>query len=172
MTSVRGIDPFVSIVQSYPIKFYKSNNIVSDNNNTIYQFIKNNKNYSIMYYLLNLANLNKIFDNIQFNSTFFLICDQDILKNYNKDYFINIKSAEAHIIINHLLLDTYIDLRTLSTLTDGMLNTYDKTFKLHVRNYNNTILINGNAQVIEEKQLDNGKIIFLNAIPNRLVELR
>lgn len=159
MTSIRGADPYHYIIQAHPCKKTHFNQ-VTFRPGSVYGFLKQNDKFKILTYLIEMAKLEKQFDNIQFNGTLFVIKDSDI--DMTEKQIMNMSRGDCMSLLRHLWINRKISLNTILSRKNGILDTYDPSYQLTLKRVNQTSFINDDSQILGELPLDNGMLIFLN----------
>lgn len=132
--------------------------------NTISGFIENNPEFKIFSYLLDKSQQNVKYGQMNANFTFFIARDEDILKYYSMNDFLNMDLYTARQIALYSSLTKIINLDSLIRLDDMIQvnSRIDDSF-LTIENLNGPIHING-SRITEYKKLNNGIIYVIDKL--------
>ena len=115
--------------------------------NSIMDIINYHPDFTKFTYIVKLANMDQILNNIQANFTLFVPSDSSI-KNLPNDIFINMDQGEARTIVQSLLLDYRIPSELLKDSPVAYFNTLSPQNRLFVTNINGNTNLNNKTNVI------------------------
>jgi hypothetical protein len=159
MTSVRGVDNYAYLVQaeqpkpktSQPIEF-----------TSVYKFLSSHPDFSIMKYIVDVANLNKKLDDFQYNQTIFLTEDKNIQIPMKE--IMDFDRCRCIDIINRSSLNRRINLRSFLDKKLSLIDTVDRSYNLRLEKledeFGNEFLSINNATILGQTVLSNGIMIF------------
>ena len=167
MTSMRGVDPyhFLEQTQAGPqfVAYTKLSEKPKIDANSVFGFLKNNSDYSIITYIIKCAQKQDRINDLQFNSTFFVAKDEDILKSISMDKIMNLERSEFNSIVLRSMLNRKISLKSFEQRIVSIIDTSDRSYNLEFINTKEGMYING-AKILGEKQFYNGNIVFVDRL--------
>jgi hypothetical protein len=133
----------------------------------VYSIIFNNEEFSLTKYLIQLAKLEYMFSDAQFNSTFFLCPDEKLEKCIDINVLRNMDLLTARNLLLYNTLNGLINTDTLRSSTDLKLITripYEVFTNMYMTIFNGQILLNNKIVVEKEIEACNGLIHLTSEI--------
>lgn len=109
MTSLHGSDPAIILDSFGHQNISRQNNTgyfnpCTSTKDTILSFVQNNKEFSLFYYIIQLARLENILDDSSNNTTIFIPSDLYLKKKYPDSFFLQLTYLDAKsIVLSHQL---------------------------------------------------------------------
>ena len=130
---------FNDINGNLPVKTYSKNSIMD--------IIYHHPDFTKFCYIIKLANMDSILDNIQSNFTLFIPSDTSI-KYLSNDIFTNMDQGDAKNIIKSSLLDYRIPKELIVDSPAAYFNTLSSQNRLFVTNINKNTKLNNTLNII------------------------
>ncbi len=165
MTSMQSTNTYTDYNFMYDVPDLKANQTLFQFDiNTISGFIQNNPEFTIFNYLLDKSQQNVKYGQMNANFTFFIARDEDILKYYNMNDFLNMDLYTARQIVLYSTMPKIINIDSLIRLNDMIQvnSRIDDSF-LTIENLNGPIHING-SRINEYKKVQNGIIYVIDKL--------
>ena len=101
-----------------------NNEIIEPCPGTLWDFlVQNKKEFRLFKYLVEIAQLENIFNDVQLNITIFIPEDKNLLKFYPENMILNMEKYQALKIVNYNSLPTKINIKEISSSKSMKLNT-------------------------------------------------
>jgi len=147
MVSYHGYWQYENIIQAEPIPKKSECRIKTS---TISGYLETQPNYKLFQWMVRLADMEKKMGDEQFDSTLFLVNDENLLKQFgSENFFINMDKHTAIHILGAHLLTRQIHKKTLAS--QRLTKIYTKNLKTELIFLNNygEITINNKANLID-----------------------
>lgn len=162
MVSYHGYWQFQNIIQADPIPRKEKCTI---DINTISGYISSEPNYKCFKWMISLADMELKMGNEQFNSTLFLVNDENLLKQLGEEFFTNMNKHQAIHILEAHLLNRRIHKKTLESQRLSKIYTKNSQTELMFLNNFGKITINNLATLVKEDiDLKNGVIHIIDKL--------
>lgn len=163
MVSYHGYWSYHNIIQAEPIEKERKFRIKPD---TISGFLHTSNDFTFFSWLIKKAEMEMKMGHEQFDSTLFLVKDEDIKKQMGpnaEDFFVQLdKNTAYHILYSHLL-DKKIHKRTLMSQRLTKLFTKNDKKQIMFLNNNGDVSLNNIARLVQEDIiLSNGVIHIID----------
>jgi len=135
--------------------------VMKVDSNSILGYIRNSENFKLYDKIITLARMEGRFNDIQSNSTVFIVPDNILKKKYRKSYFDNMDDGMATQIMNYSTLNRKIDKFLLTSSPISEFETRNSAFRLCIRNISNVSMINNKTKIIHFNQEANNGIIHM-----------
>ncbi len=167
MVSYHGYWNYQDLIQSYDIKdsrrFPEKEQY---NKESVYGYLRTNPDFTIFTHILKTANLDKVCDNLPFDSTLFICDDESLRKTFNDDdsFFMNLDRNSALTLINFHILNRRIGKRTLLSKRGCLIQTKNNNSQISIDiKDNKDIHVNQQAFIVsDEIPRSNGLIYILD----------
>jgi hypothetical protein len=167
MVSYHGYWEYNDLVQTYDLTDKKRFPPKEQpyNKNTIMGFLSNNKDYSIMEYIVKTSKTDRKMDDSQFNSTVFVCSDLNFRKMYNDNFAMKLDRNSSTSIINYSTIIRFLGLDSLKTRAACKIDTKDRSNNINIihKNISGEIFANG-YKILGEQKCSNGNIIFIEGL--------
>lgn len=162
MVSMHGYFQYQHIIQADPIP-KKEKCIIKDN--TIAGFIHKN-NYKLFGWMIKLAEMELKMGNEQFDSTLFLVSDEDLRKQFGQDdkFFIQMDKNKAIKILNAHLLVRKIHPNTLMSQRLTKLFTKNESTQIMCLHNKGSLTFNNMANLLSSVEVENGVIHIIDRL--------
>ena len=178
MVTQQGSDPVYNLLFTEDIKDLRGYvEKPSTTKGSLMGLIDKNKDFSIFYYMIQLAQLEGILNDIQANFTIFIPSDTYIEKKYPENIFINMDKYTAREIVLYHILNGKITYETLLSSKGMYLDTRidpEVHATILLENYHGVLTLNNNARIItqqlsisqpgKEENSDKNNIVLNNGI--------
>ena len=153
---------FVDLRGKFPQKKYKTGSIM--------YLIENHPDFSKFCYIIKLAVMDDVLDNLLADFTLFVPSDSELkYRNITEDFYVNMDQGTARHIVLSSLLDTRIPSEILKDSPATYLTTKDPPNRLFITNINDKTRINNLFSVIHfDIVCNNGIIHVVNGMINPL----
>lgn len=128
--------------------------------NSLMFLIDNNPDFSKFRYMVNLAKMDDLLDNIQADFTLFVPSDM-FMNKIDDSVFVNMDIAEARHIVKSSMLDRKITSDLLSCSSAAFFNTKDPPNRLFISNVSGKLYINNDVNIIKADVKANNGIIHV-----------
>jgi hypothetical protein len=143
---------FNDIRGNLPVKTYHKNSLMF--------LLDTHPNFTIFTYIVKLADMDIILDNIQANFTLFAPSDSD-LKHIDKNVFLNMDTGSARNIVLSSLINNRIPSELLKNSPAMYLNTNSPQNRMFITNIDGITRINNQMRVIHFDIICNNGIIHV-----------
>ena len=170
MTASHGYSTYRDLVQTYDLSDLRriENKEPEYRRNSVMGFLKNHSDFQIFSYILKIAKMDIIVDQVQFNSTLFVCNDEFLKMKYGEELFMNLDRNSAIKILNSHILPRIVGKKTLLSRRLSILDTKDDRTQLSVINNNGNLSVATNCNKLnfmsDEIKLDNGSVYVLDGI--------
>jgi uncharacterized surface protein with fasciclin (FAS1) repeats len=165
MTASYGSWQYQDLIQTYSLtdnRQYPCKKLKPDMS-TVMGFLENPE-FSIFKYIVETSQMNVKMSQDQFNSTVF-VCDDSVLrKKYGESFFMNLDRNTALTILNFHIIPRSISYKTLLQNKVAKLDTKNPRSEIIFFNDSGTIILNNQATVLKETQLNNGIIYTIDGL--------
>ena len=140
-----------------------NNKIIEPRPGTLWDFlVQNKKEFRLFKYLVEIAQLENIFNDVQLNITVFIPEDKNLLKFYPENMILNMEKYQALKIINYNSLPRKIDIKEISSSKSMKLNTKIRGHLIYTNAENGIINLIGEFN--NSVKILKGDIIVNNAL--------
>ncbi len=144
MTAAHGYHTYLDLVQAYDLtdlrQIPERPKTKTYTDGTIARWLQDNK-YSLMLYLLEIANVDKLASESQFNTTMFVCPDERMIELYGSDFFANLDRNTARRIVNVHSLPRIVRTPSLLSRRVAVLDTKDPQSTLTFTNNRGNITV-------------------------------
>lgn len=142
-------------------------------NSSLYGHIQNNPNLSIFKFIVDKAQLGTILDDMQAEFTLFVPTDEELMKRFSQNVFVNMDKGEAYALIKSSLLERRLPSEIIQNSPAAYFTTKYPPNKLFITNINGKTTLNKTVDVIKKDIMcDNGIIHYTNNLVNTELELQ
>lgn len=128
---------------------------------SILGYIRNSQNFKLYDKIIKLAKMEGRFNDLQSNSTVFIVPDNILKTKYRKSYFDEMDQGMAIHIMNYSTLNRKIDQFLLTSSPNSEFETRHVAFRLCISNISNVSMINNKIKIIHFNQEANNGIIHI-----------
>jgi len=164
MVSYHGYWNYQDIIQSYDLKdIRRFPEKEQYNKESVYGYLQTNPDFTIFTHILKTANLDKVCDNLPFDSTLFVCDDETLRRTFDDSFFMNLDRNSALALINFHILNKRIGKRTLLSKRGCLIKTKKNSqISIDIQD-NKHIHINQQAFIVsDEIPRSNGLIYILD----------
>ena len=145
---------FVDLKGKFPEKKYKKGSIM--------YLIENHPDFSKFCYIIKLAVMDNVLDNLQADFTLFVSSDSELkYRNIPEDFYVNMDQGTARHIVLSSLLDSRIPSEIIKDSPATYFITKDPPNRLFITNINDNTRINNSFSVIHFDIVCNNGIIHV-----------
>ena len=155
--------PGLDVTYKYDcIRPIHNNKIIEPCPGTLWDFLVQHKEFRLFKYLVEIAQLENIFNDVQLNITVFIPEDKNLLKFYPENMILNMEKYQALKIVNYNSLPTKINIKEISSSKSMKLNTKIRGHLIYTNAENGIISLIGEFN--NSVKILKGDIIVNNAL--------
>lgn len=162
MVSYHGYFQYQNIIQAEPIEKKEKCYIKKD---TISGYLQNHPEFKLFNWIIKKADMELKMGNEMFNSTIFIVDDNNLLKQFgSEDFFTSLDKNQAFNILNSHIINRKIHKETLYNQKLSKIFTKNEKTQFYFLNNNGLISINNSSKIKEDLILSNGIIYIIDKL--------